>query len=163
MLLVVAMFNTIRRCFSLDWRVQWQRINVSDAASGASGDVTILAGDRVVLAAEVTERPVEASRVAAIFRTKIAPAGVEDYLFFVRLSALPEDAREQARKYFTQGHEINFLEITHWIHALLATFGSEGRSVFNGLLLDLLNEPEVPATLKVAWNAALEEIIGAAS
>jgi hypothetical protein len=45
-LLTVAMFNTIRRCFNLDWEVGWQGINVADRASGASGDITIRQGNR---------------------------------------------------------------------------------------------------------------------
>jgi hypothetical protein len=80
-----------------------QGINVADSASGAGGDVTLVENGRIVLAAEVTERRVDKSRVVATFDTKIAPCGIEDYLFVVKDNADIAAAMDQARRYFSQG------------------------------------------------------------
>ena len=83
-LLVVAVFKTIKNFFGLkEWNIVWQGINVTDMASGVGGDVTITRGNQTLLAVEVTERPLDRSRVVATFNTKIAPGGIEDYLFFL--------------------------------------------------------------------------------
>ncbi|MCL4460055.1 MAG: restriction endonuclease, SacI family [Chloroflexi bacterium] len=87
-ILVEAAFEAIRDSFGLSWQIESQGINVADRPSGAGGDVTIKSGDTILLAAEITERPVDKSRVVATFNTKIAPQGIEDYLFFVRPSAV---------------------------------------------------------------------------
>lgn len=151
-LLVVATFTTIREFFHLNWNINWQGINVADKASGAVGDITIVSDGQVLMAAEVTERPLDRSRVVATFNTKIAPVGIEDYLFFVRPSAPSDEARQQARRYFAQGHEVNFLVIKDWLLMVLATMGARGRATFNRVLLGILDSPDVPKALKVAWN-----------
>jgi len=158
-LLVAATFDAIREFFGLDWQVTCQGINVADAASGAGGDITIRSAGQTVMAAEVTERPVDKSRVVATFNTKIAPTGIEDYLFFVRLSGVAPAAKQQAHQYFAQGHEVNFLEIKDWILMSLATMGRRGRATFNRILLDLLDASDIPRTLKVAWNEQVTKIV----
>jgi hypothetical protein len=71
-LLVTAAFSTIKDFFGLDWDVRAQGINVADAAAGVGGDITIMQGGRTLLAAEITERPLDRSRVVSTFNTKIA-------------------------------------------------------------------------------------------
>ena len=159
-LLVLAAFRAIRDFFGVDWTVESQGINVADAAAGARGDITVRSGEGVLLAAEITERPVDRNRVVATFSTKIAPSSIEDYLFFVRLADLEEAARAQARQYFAQGHEVNFLEIKDWILMSLATMGTHGRAVFNRTLTELLDGPDVPRSLKVAWNSQVNRLVG---
>lgn len=151
-MLVVAAFRTIKDYFAVNWVIDFQGINVADAAAGAGGDITITQNDLIVFAAEVTERPLERARVVATFNTKIAPNGIEDYLFFIRPDALAEDARQQGRQYFAQGIEVNFLEVKNWVLMSLATMGRRGRDLFNGHLLALLDDAAVPRGLKVAWN-----------
>jgi len=158
-ILVVATLNAIKEFFALDWVITWQGINVPDIVSGAGGDITITSGGNTMMAAEVTERPVDRSRIATTFNTKIAPAGIEDYLFFVKLSGVTPEAKRQAHQYFAAGHEVNFLEIKDWIIMCLATMGKRGRAVFNGELLNLLEAPDVPRTLKVAWNEQIQKVI----
>jgi hypothetical protein len=87
-IIVVAALRAIKDYFGVDWVIDYQGINVADAASGVGGDITIKQGDKIVFAAEVTERPLERARVVATFNTKIAPHGIEDYLFFVRPETL---------------------------------------------------------------------------
>ena len=158
-LLVVAMLRTIKSCYGLKWDVQFQGINVSDKASGAGGDVTVSLGGETVLAIEVTERPIEKSRVVSTFNTKVIRAGIQDYLF-VYSSAIPsEDARKVARTYFSQGHEINFVQVNEWILNNLATIGAKGRAVFTKEVLALLGSKEVPASVKIAWNDIVREIV----
>ncbi len=158
-LLVLATFNSIKEFFNLDWQVACQGINVADIASGAGADITITSGGQTLMAAEVTERPIDKSRVVATFNTKIAPSGIEDYLFFVRISGVAPEAKHQAHQYFAQGHELNFLEIKDWILMSLATMGKKGRTAFNRILIDLLDAPDIPRTLKVAWNDQVAGII----
>lgn len=157
-LLVVATFKTINEFFNQNWTISWQGINVADAPSGAGGDITITRDGQTLMSAEVTERPVNQSRVTTTFNTKIAPAGIEDYLFFVRPAAASPEALHQARQYFAQGHEINFLDIKQWILMSLATMGKGGRGIFNGTLLQLMGEPDVPSALKVHWNDQIARI-----
>lgn len=160
--LIVATFGALRDFFGLNWEIRAQDINVSDAASGAGGDVTIAAEGQTLLAAEITERSVDRIRVVATFNTKIVPAAIQDYLFFTT-SPPTDEAREQARRYFAQGHEVNFLEIKNWILMVLATIGSRGRSVFNRELIKLLDSADVPKSLKVAWNEQIDRITGSSA
>lgn len=159
MLLAVAAFQAIKEFFGLDWDIAWQGINVADTASGAGGDITIAHAGQIVMAVEITERAVERSRVVATFNTKIAPAGIGDYLFFVRSPDIDPAARQQARQYFAQGHEVNFVEIKAWILTILATIGSPGRGGFNRALVELLESPDIPSAMKVAWNDQITQAI----
>jgi SacI restriction endonuclease len=158
-LLVVAAFYAIRDFFGLNWVVEYQGINVADAAAGAGGDITISSGDRFVFAAEVTERPLDRDRVVATFNTKIAPKGIEDYLFFVPIPQLTDAARAQARKYFAQGHEVNFLGVRDWIMMSLATMGARGRNLFNRHLMDLLEAADTPKSVKMGWNTQVDQLL----
>jgi hypothetical protein len=157
-ILVVAAFRTIKDFFGKNWVIEFQGINVADGATGAGGDITITDGGEVVFAAEVTERPMERTRVVATFNTKIAPNGIQDYLFFVPLDTLSPEAKQQARQYFAQGHEINFLEIKTWVLTSLATTGKTGRELFNAHLLELMSDQAMPRQLKVAWNDYIDEL-----
>jgi hypothetical protein len=152
--LVVAALRTIKDYFERDWVIDFQGINVADAPTGVGGDVTITSNGQIIFAAEVTERPLQRARVVATFNTKIAPHGIEDYLFFVRPDTLAPDAQQQARQYFAQGHEVNFLEIKNWVLMALATMGRRGRELFNVHLLALIDDPAMtmPRAVKVAWN-----------
>ena len=157
-LLVVATFKSINEFFNQDWTITWQGINVADAPSGAGGDVTIVKNGQTLMAAEVTERPVNQSRVTSTFNTKIAPAGIEDYLFFVRPGAATPEAIQQARQYFAQGHEVNFLDVKQWILMALATMGKGGRDIFNRTLIELMEGPDIPNALKSHWNDQISRI-----
>jgi hypothetical protein len=155
----VAAFNALKKQFGLKWDIAFQGINVSDAASGAGADITIREASKVVLAVEVTERPVGKARVVSTFNAKISPAGIEDYLFITKSAEPDEQAKQQASQYFAQGHEINFLEIKNWIVNLLATIGKSGRATFNNELMNLLERPDVPKLVKVAWNEKLSALL----
>ena len=159
-LLVLAMLRTVDSCFSLKWDIAFQGINVSDKASGAGGDITVTKEGEVVLAIEVTERPIGKSRVVSTFNTKVIHAGIRDYLF-VYSNAIPsDDARAAARTYFSQGHEINFVQIKEWILNNLATLGAKCRSAFTKEMLSLLDGRDVPASLKLVWNDAVRRLVG---
>lgn len=156
-LLVEATFLAIKKAYNLNWSIEVQGINVTDRAAGVGGDITIFQGQSILLAVEVTERPIERSRVMSTFQTKIAPQGIDDYLFLVR-GETGEDAMRQARQYFSQGHEVNFLEIKSWILMVLATIGKAGRAIFNEAVLAKLTDSEIPAELKLAWNTQIDRI-----
>lgn len=160
-LLTVAMLQTIKACFGLTWKIVWQGINVADKASGAGGDITVTQDGNTVLAIEVTERPIEKARVVSTFSTKIVRAGIADYLFVYARSSPTDEAREAARTYFSQGHEINFLQVQEWIVNNLGTIGGRCRAIFTQEILNMLDSKEVPAAVKVTWNDVLRETIGA--
>jgi len=160
-MLVVAMFETIREYYQQDWVVESVGINVADSAAGAMGDITIKSRDgTVLLSIEVTERPVDASRIQSTFRTKIAPAGLVDYLFLVNGEKVSQAARGEAEKYFAQGHELNFVDIMAWLLAQLATMRIIGRKLFSKHLLALLDARTVPSIVKTAWNRGVLKIAG---
>lgn len=160
-LLSVAMFETLKECFKLEWVIEWQGINVADRASGVGGDITIKEnGDTVVLAVEVTERPIDRSRVVATFNTKIAVHGISDYLFFFGNAAPGEEAKEAARQYFAQGHDISFLSVEEWLVHSLGTVGPMCRKLFTDKFLDLLGSRDVTAGLKMAWNDQVKTLLG---
>jgi len=150
--LVVATFIAIRERFGLRWDVRVQGINVADSASGAGGDVTVVEDGQIVLAVEVTERCVDKSRVVATFDTTVAPSGIEDYLFVVKDRGDVAEAMKQARQYFSQGYEVNFVEMKQWICAVLAVLGAKGRARFVDKLVEYISGEDVPAGLKQAWN-----------
>jgi hypothetical protein len=79
-LLSVAMLRTINECFGLGLDIEYQGINVADAASGAGGDITAKKDGTVLLTIEITERSISRGRVVSTFNTKISPNKLDDYL-----------------------------------------------------------------------------------
>lgn len=159
--LVLAMLRTIKQCYSLDWAIEWQGINVADKASGAGGDITVKKANEVILAVEVTERPIGEDRVVSTFNTKIVRAGIEDYVFVYAASQPSEKARQVAKTYFSQGHEINFLQVADRIVNNLGTLGGKCRAIFTTETINLLASREVPGKIKVAWNDVIKNIVQA--
>lgn len=157
--LVVAMLRAIKLCHSLNWVIEWQGINVADKASGAGGDITVKKANEIVLAVEVTERPIGEDRVVSTFNTKIVRAGIEDYIFMYAASQPSEKARHVAKAYFSQGHEINFLQVESWIVNNLGTLGGKCRTIFITETINLLASREVPGKIKVAWNDVIKSIV----
>jgi len=156
-LLATAMFQTISECHDLGWDVEFQGINVADAASGAAGDITVRKHGAIVLGVEVTERPISKGRVAATFEQKVAPNGLGDYLFIT--TATPDaEALTAAHHYTGVGHEMNFVQLQDWLTNNLATIGPRCRAIFQAKMLQLL--PAQNADLKVAWNAKMDAAIG---
>jgi hypothetical protein len=161
-LLSVAALSTIRDRFGLTWEISWQGINVADRATGAGGDITITKDGGTVLTIEVTERPIERSRVVATFNGKISPAGLDDYLFLFTSATPGEDAKAAARQYFAQGHDVSFINVKDWIVAMLATVGPHGRHLFFDHVVTLLSSPDVPAVIKLAWNEKIRGLLAEA-
>jgi SacI-like restriction endonuclease len=158
-ILVEAAFTAIKLTYERNWTIEVQGINVADSAGGAGGDITIRENGQVILAVEITERPVDKARVQATFHTKIAPGKISDYLFIIT-STVSEEVLQQARQYFSQGHEVNFIEVKNWIVQVLATLGAKGRDAFNQLLLKRLDAADIPPPLKLAWNEQIERLTG---
>ena len=150
----------MKQVLGLDWDIQHQGINVADAASEEPGDIKISRDGKTFLAAEVTLRVVDKARVVSTFTTKIVPAGVEDYIFFVRFRATGADpeALKQAQQYFAQGHEVNFLDIKTWALHALSTIGKSGRLAFNLEMVKLLDSNDVPRKMKVGWNERIQKL-----
>lgn len=157
MYLVEAALVGIRERFKLGWEIEVQGINVADASGGAGGDVTVREDGVIAFAAEVTEREVSSERVVATFQTKIAPNAIADYLFLIT-DGVAEQAHAQARSYFAQGHEVNFIQVKDWIHQTLVTVGSAGREAFFAALMERLRDEETPTAMKTAWNDQVDRL-----
>ena len=157
MYLVEATLKGIHQRFNLDWEIEVQGINVADAPGGVGGDVTVREQGAIAFAAEVTEREVSPERVVATFQTKIAPNAIADYLFLIT-DGVAEQARAQAQSYFAQGHEVNFIQITDWIHQTLVTVGAAGREAFFAALMERLVDEETPTAIKTAWNDEVDRL-----
>jgi SacI restriction endonuclease len=158
-LLAVAMFQTISACFALNWSIEWQGINVADRASDVGGDITVKQNNEILLSVEVTERPIDRARVLSTFQTKILRHAISDYLFFFSTNAPAPEARTLARQYFGQGHDISFLPVGDWLVHSLGTIGPRCRSQFITNFIALLRAGDVPAALKLAWNAQIRRLM----
>jgi hypothetical protein len=68
---------------------------------------------------------------------------------------------QQVRQYFSQGHEVNFIEIRNWIVTTLGTLGVRGRALFCQELANRLDQQDVPKPMKVSWNEQIDRITAA--
>ncbi|MGE0224157.1 MAG: restriction endonuclease, SacI family [Acetobacteraceae bacterium] len=158
-ILSVAMFQTLKHAFNLDWQIEWQGINVADRASDVGGDITVRSSGQPILAVEVTERPIDHARVEATFRTKILPQRLTDYSFFHGDVPPTPHARALARRYFAQGHDISFLAVKDWLVNALATMGTHHRPDFTSQVIAMLRDRDVPGSLRLTWNAKVRMLL----
>ena len=158
-ILTVAAFKALAATYELPWIVDWQGINVADAARGAGGDITVSKDGQTVISVEVTERPIDQPRVRSTYTTKILPYRIDDYFFFYSQATPEDEAQAIAKTYFASGHEINFVSIREWILTILTTLGTSGRSTFTEITIELLEQREIPAAIKVAWNDHLRAVV----
>ena len=158
-LLAVAMFQTLIQCFSLKWELEWQEINVADRASDVGGDITVKAGEDIVLAVEITERQIDKARILSTFTTKILRHGISDYLFFFARTPPTQEAALLARQYLAQGHDISFLPVKEWLISTLGTIVPGCRAKFTMNFLSLLGRVDVPTSLKLAWNEHIRQLL----
>ena len=159
MLLAVATFKTISECFDINWRIDWKGINVADRAKWEGGDINVFRNDELMFSVEVTEREISRARVVGTFKTKISPSGIDDYIFFYAATPPTSEAREAAKQYFGQGHDINLIPVKNWIITILSTIGPQCRRAFTERFMELLRTKGVPASLKVAWNDQLDRLL----
>lgn len=91
----------------------------------------------------------------------LTPFSREEFYLAVTPSDEPPvaEVHKQAEQYFAQGHEVNFVLIKEWLLALLATTGKHGRSIFNQQFMALLEDPNTPEMLKVAWNEQIKKLL----
>jgi hypothetical protein len=158
-LLSVAMLRTINECFGLGLDIEYQGINVADAASGAGGDITAKKDGTVLLTIEITERSISRGRVVSTFNTKISPNKLDDYLFFYTIAEPAKEAIIAARKYFAQGHDINFVSVRDWAITTMTTIGPKCRSQFTSNCVELLRAKGIPSAMKLTWNEQVSAII----
>lgn len=153
-LLSTAMLRTLKKRFGLPWRINQQGINAADAASLSGGDIDVIDEQtgKFVFSIEITERTIDKNRVVSTFTSKISPHCIEDYLFFYSTGLPDNDALGAAKQYFAQGHDISFLKTDEWLKNCLATVGPAGRSLFASEFVDLLDQQDTPADMKVRWN-----------
>lgn len=161
MLVTEAIFSTLNEQYNCGWTISRQGINAADGATGAAGDVTITKNDELIKAIEVTERPIGETRVATTFNTKISTGNVRDYLF-IYTTTIPDDgAYTVASTYFAQGYDINFIKLSNLVLSVFIAGDSNTRVIFMNKMLELLHQRDVPASVKTAWNDALQETIRA--
>lgn len=158
-ILVLAMIEAISERFELDWQVDCQGINVADKAAGKPGDITVRHGEDVLLTIEVTEREVDAHRIASTFEEKIAPRHLPDYVFLGLVGQIDESARELIERYFAQGYDVNVVHIPEWLGNMLVTVGAEGRRLFQERICTILRDASVPSTLRHLWNEQIKNVL----
>jgi hypothetical protein len=158
-LIVVAFFQTLKECNNLDWEISWQGINVADNATGAEGDVTIKKGDGTVFAVEVTERPIDQRRIRSTFNTKIIHSNVREYLFIYTGTQPDDTARGTAENLFSQGYDINFANIIDLIINNFYPLSATARETFANKMVALLDNIEIPASVKIIWNDCVKNIL----
>lgn len=158
LILVVSMLEAISERFSIPWEISYQGINEADRASGAGGDITIRENGVTILTIEVTERPVDVPKVEAIFRDKIAPNNLADYVFMVHVENVEDNSRVRAENYFMHGYDVNFIDIGGWLINSLVIIGVRGRRIFQDKMISHLSDKSIPKALKVAWNEEIERI-----
>ena len=161
MLLTDEIFFTINHCMKAGWTIDRQEINEADRATGAPGDITIYKDKKIIKAIEVTERIISKARLDSTFSTKITVNNVAEYLFVYTNGTPSEEARERAKLYFAQGYNINFISIIDLTIHILSIGDEVFRTLYNDRLFELFNAEDVNATIKVAWNETLTEIMQA--
>jgi hypothetical protein len=158
-LITVAFFQTLAEHYSVPWDISWQGINVSGNATGAEGDVTIKANGKTVLAIEITERPLDHRRIVSTFNTKIILNDVKEYLFIYTNTEPDDSARHAARNLFSQGYEINFVNVVDMIINNCLVLPAYARDVFTHKMMSLLDARDVPASVKIKWNEAVKAVL----
>ena len=158
-LITVAFFQTLAEHYSLSWDISWQGINVADNATGAEGDVTIKSNDTTVLAIEITERPLDQRRIVSTFNAKIIHNDVKEYLFIYTNTEPDESAKQTARNLFSQGYEINFVNVVEMIIHNFLVLPAITRDIFTNKMMVLLESRDVPATIKVKWNDSVKTVL----
>ncbi len=158
-LITTALLQTISDAHSLGWSIDVVGINVADAAAGSPGDITVSKDGKIVFVVEVTEREVGGTRVESTFHTKIAPSGVRDYIFIGTGADATDEARRRTHQFFSQGHDINFIDLDDWARMILATLGRSGREYFTERMLGLLESVNSTKPMKIAWNDAIAAIV----
>jgi len=158
-LVTVAFFQTLAEHYSLAWDISWQGINVADNATGAEGDVTIKSGGTTVLAIEITERLLDQRRIISTFNTKIIHNDVKEYLFIFTNTEPDDGARQTARNLFSQGYDINFVNVVEMIINNFLVLPVAARDIFTNKMIALLESREVPATIKVIWNESVKAVL----
>lgn len=159
MLVTEAIFQTINEQYSCGWTISRQGINAADGATGAPGDVVINKGLDVIKAIEVTERPIASTRVTTTFNTKIATNDVREYLFIYTQTPPENEAYRVANNYFAQGYDINFIKLTNLVISAFIAGDAAMRTTFMNKMLVLLRGRDVPASVKTAWNDAIQSVI----
>ena len=159
MLITEAIFETINMQYSCNWKIDRQGINAADGATGAAGDVTISKDGEIVKAIEVTERPIQGTRVVTTFNSKISTSNVQEYLFVYTSATPSDDAYAVAKTYFSQGYDINFIKLSNFVISVFMAGNSTTRSIFMEKMLTLLRQGDIPASVKTAWNDALQSTI----
>ena len=158
-LITVAFFQTLAEHYSLLWDISWQGINVADNVTGAEGDVTIKNDGITASAVEVTERPLDHRRVISTFNTKIINKDVKDYLFIYTNTEPDESARQTARNLFSQGYEINFVNVIEMILSNFLVLPASARVIFTTNMISLLESRDVPASVKIKWNESVKAVL----
>ncbi|MCL2338132.1 MAG: hypothetical protein FWC60_12030 [Firmicutes bacterium] len=158
-LITVAFFQTIAEYHSLDWVISYQGINVADNATGVEGDVTIKEKGVTLMAIEITERPLDQRRIVSTFNTKIILNDVKEYLFVYTRAEPDNTAYQAARSLFTQGYEINFVNVVDLIINNFLAIPANVRGVFAEKMRFLLEYKDVPAAVKVRWNESIKNVL----
>jgi len=158
MVLTIGALRAFAATHALRWQIEFQGINVADKASGAGGDITVQADGRVVMAFEITERPLDEARIRTAYTTKIAKLAIADYAFLHETAEPSAVAQAAARKLFAQGHDVLLLPCEEFLMSLLVLAGRAGRGGFVAEVRGLLASASMPTAMRVAWNKSIGDL-----
>lgn len=156
--LTLATHEAIVKTLGLPWTLERKCASVVRSTSRTGAELSVWSGDRLLRVIEVTESTVDLARLVSAFRTKIAHLRA-DYVFMVHLDGISDEVHEQAARYFSPGYDVDFVDMVAWLHSMLISAGSNGRSVFLQRMVDLISAPDVPHALRIAWNEAVHNAV----
>lgn len=159
-LMVVALFEAIRRRLDVPLEITWQGINQPDAPSGSQGDIKVSLAGQTLLVVEVTERALDADRLRQTFQSKMRLYEARDYLFILTTAPpVKDDLQTLINAYALSGYEVVLQPLIEWAEGILSLLGSTGRQAYLQVLRELISQRDVPASVKVGWNKVVESLI----
>lgn len=149
--------SAVTRTLGLEIVVETQGINVADAARGVAGDLVVRRGSEIILAAEVTERPLDSDRILATHTTKIVPLNLSDYTFLTTNGTVG-DITQSLKRLAILGHDVAICDLAEWASHILAFGGARSRAQFLDEMIERLSGPDVPKSVKLAWNDEIAQL-----
>lgn len=159
--IAVALFRTIGSLLRLFDRVESNRINAADAATGSAADLECLdSAGRIVFAVEVKDQQLELRHVQDKL-PKIREKGIRELIFLIqgRVAAKEEPAVDDLiRKQFASGQNIYLCPFDAFLEACLVLFGEAGRRVLLQNVGEELDRIKADFQHRKVWQELLSSI-----
>lgn len=97
--------------------------------------------------------------MVSTYNTKILHSDAKNYLFIFTNTAPDDSAKQAAKTLFSQGYDINFVNLIEVIINHFLIGDGQTREIFTDKMLALLDDRNVPSSVKAAWNSSLQGLI----